>query len=173
MVTREGVAGYLTEGGGMLLGTSTDRPRADGSTVLPPGATLVLYTDGLIEAPSHTIDDGLERLRRHAAALAHRPVGSSPTNCSTGRAPSTTTTTSPSSRSASAPGRCMSVLGPQAADLPRVTPPPIGRRTRCHGAGPRPPWRSSKACCSCQGPVRAPAAGCPGPHGPARTPRNA
>ena len=59
----------------MLLGTSTDRPRADGSTVLPPGATLVLYTDGLIEAPSHTIDDGLERLRRHAAALAHRPVG--------------------------------------------------------------------------------------------------
>lgn len=75
LVTREGVAGYLTEGGGMLLGTSTDRPRADGSTVLPPGATLVLYTDGLIEAPSHTIDDGLERLRRHAAALAHRPVG--------------------------------------------------------------------------------------------------
>ncbi|MGQ5228241.1 SpoIIE family protein phosphatase [Streptomyces sp. yara] len=75
LVTREGVAGYLTEGGGMLLGTATDRPRADGSTVLPPGSTLVLYTDGLVEAPSHVIDEGLERLRRHAAALAHRPVG--------------------------------------------------------------------------------------------------
>ncbi|MEU2318078.1 SpoIIE family protein phosphatase [Streptomyces althioticus] len=75
LVTREGVAGYLTDGGGMLLGTATDRPRADGSTVLPPGSTLVLYTDGLIEAPSHSIDEGLERLRRHAAALAHRPVG--------------------------------------------------------------------------------------------------
>ncbi|MEU2519916.1 SpoIIE family protein phosphatase [Streptomyces pseudogriseolus] len=78
LVTREGVAGYLTGGGGMLLGTGTgtgtDRPRADGSTVLPPGSTLVLYTDGLIEAPSHPIDEGLERLRRHAAVLAHRPV---------------------------------------------------------------------------------------------------
>ncbi|MFF0809482.1 SpoIIE family protein phosphatase [Streptomyces albogriseolus] len=75
LVTREGVAGYLTDGGGLLLGTGADRPRADGATVLPPGATLVLYTDGLVEAPSHVIDEGLERLRRHAAALAHRPVG--------------------------------------------------------------------------------------------------
>ncbi|TWD18666.1 stage II sporulation protein E [Streptomyces sp. T12] len=58
----------------MLLGTGTDRPRVDGSTALPPGSTLVLYTDGLVESPAHSIDDGLDRLRRNAAALAHRPV---------------------------------------------------------------------------------------------------
>ncbi len=74
LVTREGVARYLTEGGGLLLGTGTDRPRSDAAEILPLGSTLVLYTDGLVESPSHSIDDGLERLRRHAAALAHRPV---------------------------------------------------------------------------------------------------
>jgi serine phosphatase RsbU (regulator of sigma subunit) len=42
--------------------------------VLRPGATLVLYTDGLVEAPGDTIDTGLHRLRRHAAALAHAPL---------------------------------------------------------------------------------------------------
>ncbi len=74
LVTRGGVARYLTEGGGILLGTGTDRPRSDASEILPVGSTLVLYTDGLVESPSHSIDDGLERLRRNAAALAHRPV---------------------------------------------------------------------------------------------------
>ncbi|CAM5539497.1 PAS domain S-box-containing protein OS=Streptomyces violarus OX=67380 GN=FHS41_001943 PE=4 SV=1 [Streptomyces violarus] len=36
----------------------------------------MLYTDGLIEAPGHSLDEGLERLSRHAAALAHRPLSS-------------------------------------------------------------------------------------------------
>ena len=31
---------------------------------IPPGATVVLYTDGLIERRGHDIDQGLERLRR-------------------------------------------------------------------------------------------------------------
>ncbi|MFJ5559159.1 SpoIIE family protein phosphatase [Streptomyces sp. NPDC093250] len=74
LVTHEGVARYLTEGSGMLLGTGTDRPRTDAAEILPLGSTLVLYTDGLVESPSHSIDDGLERLRRNAASLAHRPV---------------------------------------------------------------------------------------------------
>ncbi|GGW99136.1 hypothetical protein GCM10010297_21310 [Streptomyces malachitofuscus] len=74
LVTHEGVARYLTENSGILLGTGTDRPRSDASEILPLGSTLVLYTDGLVESPSHSIDDGLERLRRNAAALAHRPV---------------------------------------------------------------------------------------------------
>ncbi len=74
LVTREGVARYLTEGNGMLLGTGVNPPRSDVADVLPLGSTLVLYTDGLVESPGHSIDEGLERLRRHAAALAHRPV---------------------------------------------------------------------------------------------------
>ncbi|KAF3469932.1 SpoIIE family protein phosphatase [Streptomyces sp. Tu 3180] len=74
LVTHEGLVRYLTGGNGMLLGTGTNPARSDGADVLPPGSTLVLYTDGLIESPSHSIDEGLEQLRRHAAALAHRPV---------------------------------------------------------------------------------------------------
>ncbi|MEV7014785.1 SpoIIE family protein phosphatase [Streptomyces sp. NPDC093991] len=73
LVTRDGEARYLTDGHGMLIGTGTDRPRPDGETELPPGATLLFYTDGLIEEPSRSLDEGLELLRGHAAALAERP----------------------------------------------------------------------------------------------------
>ncbi|MFG3202199.1 SpoIIE family protein phosphatase [Streptomyces sp. NPDC048192] len=72
LVTRDGVAEYLTDGHGILLGTGLRAPRPDAAVVLPPGCTLVFYTDGLIEAPGRTLDEGLERLRQHAAALAHR-----------------------------------------------------------------------------------------------------
>ncbi|MFF4401921.1 SpoIIE family protein phosphatase [Streptomyces sp. NPDC001480] len=76
LVTREGVATYLTDGHGILLGVTPEQVRPDATAELPPGATLVLYTDGLIESPGHTLDEGLDRLRRHAAALAHRPLQS-------------------------------------------------------------------------------------------------
>ncbi|MEV5551846.1 SpoIIE family protein phosphatase [Streptomyces sp. NPDC052309] len=76
LVTREGVARYLTEGHGILLGVAPEQVRPDATAELPPGATLLLYTDGLIESPGHTLDEGLDRLRRHAAALAHRPLES-------------------------------------------------------------------------------------------------
>ncbi|MEV6113580.1 SpoIIE family protein phosphatase [Streptomyces sp. NPDC052109] len=74
LVTRDGVAGYLTDGHGLLLGVMPDRVRPDATAELPPGATLLLYTDGLIESPGHTLDEGLDRLRRHAASLAHRAL---------------------------------------------------------------------------------------------------
>ncbi|MFJ9729223.1 SpoIIE family protein phosphatase [Streptomyces sp. NPDC101209] len=76
LVSRDGVTQYLTDGHGILLGTGTRTPRPDATTVLPPGSTLLLYTDGLIEAVGHSLDEGLGRLRRHAAALAHRPLAS-------------------------------------------------------------------------------------------------
>jgi serine phosphatase RsbU (regulator of sigma subunit) len=76
LVTHDGLADYLTDGHGILLGTGVHRPRPDASTLLPPGCTLLLYTDGLVEAPGQTLDDGLSRLRQHAAALAHRPLPS-------------------------------------------------------------------------------------------------
>ncbi|GGX60867.1 SpoIIE family protein phosphatase [Streptomyces minutiscleroticus] len=76
LVTHDGRARYLTDAHGLLLGTGVALPRSDAVTVLPPRSTLLLYTDGLIEAPHHSIDHGLDRLRRHAAALAHRPLGS-------------------------------------------------------------------------------------------------
>ncbi|MFG2653892.1 SpoIIE family protein phosphatase [Streptomyces sp. NPDC048425] len=76
LVTHEGMARYLTDGHGILLGVTPDQIRLDATAELPPGATLLLYTDGLIESPSQTLDEGLNRLRRHAASLAHRPLES-------------------------------------------------------------------------------------------------
>lgn len=76
LISHDGLAEYLTDGHGILLGTGARRPRADATALLPPGSTLLLYTDGLIEEPGHTLDEGLHRLRRHAAALAHRPLAS-------------------------------------------------------------------------------------------------
>ncbi|MGZ0237248.1 SpoIIE family protein phosphatase [Streptomyces sp. CPS1] len=76
LITRDGLAEYLNGGHGLLLGTGVRTSRPDATVLLPPGATLVLYTDGLVEKPGHTLDEGLNQLRRHAAALAHRPLPS-------------------------------------------------------------------------------------------------
>ncbi|MEU5047327.1 SpoIIE family protein phosphatase [Streptomyces griseorubiginosus] len=76
LISHDGLARFLTDGHGILLGTGVRTPRTDASAVLPPGSTLLLYTDGLIEAPGHTLDDGLHSLSRHAASLAHRPLAS-------------------------------------------------------------------------------------------------
>ncbi|MBK3642667.1 SpoIIE family protein phosphatase [Streptomyces sp. MBT33] len=76
LISRDGLTRYLTEGHGLLLGTGARTRRPDAEVSLPPGSTLVLYTDGLVEARGHTLDVGLDRLRRNAAALAHRPLGS-------------------------------------------------------------------------------------------------
>lgn len=76
LVTRDGLARYLTDGHSLLLGTGVHALRPDAAVELPPGSTLLLYTDGLVEAPGHTLDEGLDRLRQHAAALTHRPLPS-------------------------------------------------------------------------------------------------
>ncbi|MEU3661449.1 SpoIIE family protein phosphatase [Streptomyces sp. NPDC032940] len=76
LVTREGLTDYLTGGHSLLLGTGLGASRPDATVLLPPGCTLLLYTDGLVEVPGRTLDEGLDRLRQHAAALAHRPLPS-------------------------------------------------------------------------------------------------
>ncbi|MFJ8142314.1 SpoIIE family protein phosphatase [Streptomyces sp. NPDC096013] len=76
LITHDGQTRYLDEAHGILLGTGANRTRSDAVTVLPPRATLLLYTDGLVESPHHSIDHGLDRLSRHAASLAHRPLDS-------------------------------------------------------------------------------------------------
>ncbi|MFF3918403.1 SpoIIE family protein phosphatase [Streptomyces sp. NPDC001852] len=76
LVSRDGLTRCLTDGHGILLGTDSRTPRPDATAVLPPGSTLLLYTDGLIEAAGHSLDEGLGRLRQHAAALAHRSLAS-------------------------------------------------------------------------------------------------
>jgi serine phosphatase RsbU (regulator of sigma subunit) len=53
----------------------TGRPRASQHRVLPPGATLLLYTDGLVERRGADIDDAIDRTAAAlAAAPANRPL---------------------------------------------------------------------------------------------------
>jgi len=53
----------------VLLGVAPESPRSDHVVRLPPGAVLLLYTDGLVERRGEDVDLGIARL---AAALARR-----------------------------------------------------------------------------------------------------
>ncbi len=54
----------------LLLGVEPARERHDESVPLPPGSTVVMYTDGLVERRGEDIDVGLDRL---AATLSGMP----------------------------------------------------------------------------------------------------
>ncbi|MGW1795124.1 SpoIIE family protein phosphatase [Streptomyces sp. NPDC001984] len=71
LLTHDGQARYLEAGQGLLLGAGlgTGGGRPNATEPLPPGSTLLLYTDGLVEIPGSDLDTGLGRLRRHALAL--------------------------------------------------------------------------------------------------------
>jgi len=60
MTTTDG-SSYLEEGRGAPLGVLTP-PRATATITLPPAARLLLYTDGLIERRSESLDIGMARL---------------------------------------------------------------------------------------------------------------
>ncbi|GGK39787.1 hypothetical protein GCM10010124_35500 [Pilimelia terevasa] len=57
---------------GVLLGVDAPRP-ADAEFVLPPGAGLLLYTDGLVERRDAVIDEGFDRLAAVAARAEADP----------------------------------------------------------------------------------------------------
>ncbi len=50
----------LLENGRFVPLTVLPGPRPEASVVVPPGATLLLYTDGLVERRSRPIDDGID-----------------------------------------------------------------------------------------------------------------
>ncbi len=54
----------------LLLGVDPRTPRRDAVETLPSGATVVLYTDGLVERRDADLDEGLDRLRAAAGDLA-------------------------------------------------------------------------------------------------------
>ncbi|MFG3200422.1 PP2C family protein-serine/threonine phosphatase [Streptomyces sp. NPDC048192] len=55
---------------GVMLGIPVTYTYADHVAELPPGSSLVLYTDGLVERRAQGIDPGIERLRRALGALS-------------------------------------------------------------------------------------------------------
>lgn len=52
------------------LGASLFRRRRNHTVPVPPGSTLYLYTDGLVERRGLSVSDGQERLRRAALAVS-------------------------------------------------------------------------------------------------------
>ena len=49
----------LEDGHTIALGVRPNRPRPEARFTIPPRATLLLYTDGLVERRRHSIDDGI------------------------------------------------------------------------------------------------------------------
>ncbi|MFE4497997.1 PP2C family protein-serine/threonine phosphatase [Streptomyces niveus] len=77
MVRRvDGTCAALDTEGGLPLGISNGAERRGGTAypltraTLDPGETLLIYTDGLVERPGATLDEGLDRL---AAAVRDGP----------------------------------------------------------------------------------------------------
>ncbi|MGV9773680.1 SpoIIE family protein phosphatase [Streptosporangium sp. NPDC003464] len=74
LVTPDGRGRLLEGAANPLLGVLRDRPRTNAVEPLPPGSTLLLYTDGLVERPGEHLDVSLDRLCRHATTLAGEPL---------------------------------------------------------------------------------------------------
>jgi anti-sigma regulatory factor (Ser/Thr protein kinase) len=62
-----GGATYLETTIGLPLGLNWNLPYEESIAVLRPGATLVLYTDGLVDRRDVAVQEGLERLREVAS----------------------------------------------------------------------------------------------------------
>jgi serine phosphatase RsbU (regulator of sigma subunit) len=74
LVGPDGTVELLERRPDLLLGVTPDAPRSAHARPLAEGATLVLYTDGLVERRGSTLDDGLHRLAAAAGDLPGLPV---------------------------------------------------------------------------------------------------
>jgi len=73
VVLPNGEASYIEGGRGLPLGTGTDVRYRQQTLTLPVGSTVLLYTDGLVERRTESIDVGLERLRLAVEAAPGNP----------------------------------------------------------------------------------------------------
>jgi serine phosphatase RsbU (regulator of sigma subunit)/anti-sigma regulatory factor (Ser/Thr protein kinase)/transcriptional regulator with GAF, ATPase, and Fis domain len=62
LVHFDGTTQTLEGGHTIPLGLKPDRPRPEARIAMPAGATLLLYTDGLVERRSSSLDDGIARV---------------------------------------------------------------------------------------------------------------
>ncbi|MFV0137882.1 SpoIIE family protein phosphatase [Streptomyces sp. HMX87] len=81
LITRDGGTRFLTGGHGPLIGMSATLHLGlswpDAHEDLPADATVLFYTDGLVESRGRPIDAGMAKLRHHASVLAQRLTGRS------------------------------------------------------------------------------------------------
>ncbi len=61
LVHADGTTRTLEDGRDIPLGLRTDRPRPEARVTMPPRATLLLYTDGLVERRGQSLDIGIAR----------------------------------------------------------------------------------------------------------------
>ncbi|MFE2432600.1 PP2C family protein-serine/threonine phosphatase [Streptomyces sp. NPDC059373] len=70
----DGRVHYLHGDPGVPLGVDPDQHRPDHTHPLPGDATVVMFTDGLVEHPGRPLDEGLNALAVLAATHAGRPL---------------------------------------------------------------------------------------------------
>jgi PAS domain S-box-containing protein len=76
-VVLDGLGGLVAvpdTAGRLMLGVDRTRTRGEIVVEMPEGATVLLYTDGLVERPGSDLDEGVGRLNRLAAELVHLPL---------------------------------------------------------------------------------------------------
>jgi serine phosphatase RsbU (regulator of sigma subunit) len=74
LIGSDGSATLLERVPNLLLGVDPRSARVEHAVILPPGATLLLYTDGLVERRGTNLDDGVEWLRQEAQNLSGLPL---------------------------------------------------------------------------------------------------
>ncbi len=75
LVPADGPPRFLTGDVGLVLGVAPGTARRDSEVPLPPGSTVLLYTDGLVERRRDPDDRAGAELLALIAAHAHRPLG--------------------------------------------------------------------------------------------------
>ncbi|WP_300011779.1 SpoIIE family protein phosphatase [Pseudonocardia sp.] len=75
LVSPAGEPCFLTGEVGIVLGVAPDLPRRDSEVDVPPGSTLLLYTDGLAEQRRDPDDRAAAELLELVRTHAHRPLG--------------------------------------------------------------------------------------------------
>ena len=70
----DGACEYIEMPGSVPLGALRYAQYDEIEARLEPGATLVLYTDGVVERPGEPLDEGLERLRQAVCGTDWEPV---------------------------------------------------------------------------------------------------
>jgi hypothetical protein len=74
LITPDGGWKYLHAEPGLPLGVTTDQPRPDHIRPLPADASVIFFTDGLVEHPAHDLDTGLDALARLATTHVGLPL---------------------------------------------------------------------------------------------------